>query len=74
MNEELKYPLMRATGGMSDFSKTLTNSLNSSPKISNRSIFITKMRDRLKLKSSLHQSIVLPLSYERILSAPGVRE
>ena len=48
----------------------LTSNLGS-PKVTNRSVFIAKMRDKLKLKSSLHQSIALPLSSERIFSAPA---
>ena len=57
LSEEIKYPIMRSTR-MSEMSKTinmsaLTSNLGS-PKVTNRSVFIAKMRDKLKLKSSLH--------------------
>jgi len=43
---------------MSEMSKTINMSTITSnmgsPKVTNRSVFIAKMRDKLKLKSSLH--------------------
>lgn len=66
---------MQSSKMMSEMSKTINMSTISSnmgsPKVTNRSVFIAKMRDKLKLKSSLHQSIAIPLSSDRIFSAPA---